>query len=248
MPEEPIKKLLRETPFSFLGTVQHLGAATLTDLPVDDHTAVVHVDYVLHAPPAFARLEGYQITLQLRAGDVPQVGETAAFFAQGLAFGEGIALTEVGRLAVEDVEPYITRALEAGTGASPLADVVHEVEQEDRREHMLAADAVVTARVIKIEKAGPVSPSEHDPDWWRASMEVQHLERGTAAEGVIDVLFANSRDVRWYHVPKPSPSQEGLWILHATAEELRDLAPYMLLHPVDYQPAQELDLLRRPGG
>src|SRR5438045_2018768 len=106
MSDEAISVLLRQTSFSFVGTIEHLGAATMTNIPINERTAVVRVDYVLHAPPAFAGLQGQRITLQLAADkDPPAVGEAAAFFADGLAFGESIAVTEVGRLPVEAVEP-----------------------------------------------------------------------------------------------------------------------------------------------
>jgi len=86
---DDIKKLLEQASFSFTGTILNLGAATMTNLAVDDRTAVVQVDHVLHAPDAFARIAGQRITIQLAADvDPPEVGQSFAFFAEGRAFGD----------------------------------------------------------------------------------------------------------------------------------------------------------------
>jgi hypothetical protein len=246
---DTLKDLLGRSAFSFVGTIVHLGAATMTDVPVDDHTAVVQVDHVLHAPPAFANMETHRVTLQLAPGvSVPVVGESLAFFAEGLAFGESIAIKEIGRLPVESVEAHANVAMAAGLTAGAFNPLLHEMSQDKLRVHMAEADAVVIGRVSGIEKAAPSTRSEHDPDWWRATIEVFHVERGTISPGPLKVLFANSVDVRWRHVPKPKAAQGGLWLLHATAGDLQALAPFQLVHPEDFQPTQQLDELRKPVG
>jgi len=248
MADDDIKRMLAQAPFSFVGTVMHLGAATMADLSVDARTAVVHVDHVLHAPDAFARMEGQRITVQLASdADPPAPGQAFAFFAEGLAFGDSIAVKEVGRLPVESVESHATAALQAGAPASAFKGLVREMHQENLSRHMREADAVVVGRVVGVDKVGAPAYSEHDPDWWRATIEVFHVERGDVAVGQVGVLFANSLDVRWHRVPKPKAAQGGVWILHRTTGALQDLAPFQLLHPEDYQPTQELDVMRTPG-
>ena len=208
MANETIKKNLEAASFSFIGTVEQLGAATMSNLSIDDRTAVVNVDHVLDAPPAFAHLEGHRVTVQLdRKSKPPAVGEAAAFFTQGLAFGDSVAVSEVARMSVEDVEPLATRAAEAGLRAGAFQDIRGEIRNEKLRRHATAeSDAVIVGRVVKIEKALPGTASEHDPDWWRATIEVQHVERGSVSKGTVDVLYPNSQDVRWHGVPKPKAS------------------------------------------
>jgi hypothetical protein len=88
---EPLKVLLGKAAFSFIGTVSNLGATTMANVPIDDHTAVVRIEHVLHAPPSFARMEGQRITVQLSASEpVPAVGQSLAFFMQGAAFGDAV--------------------------------------------------------------------------------------------------------------------------------------------------------------
>jgi hypothetical protein len=148
-------------------------------------------------------------------------------------------------MSVEDVEPFATRAAQAGVRAGAFADLRGQMRGEKLRRHATAeSDAVIVGRVVKVEKAAAGTASEHDPDWWRATIVVQHVERGSVGKGPVQVLYPNSADVRWHKVPKPKPSSEGVWMLHATAGALRDAAPYQIVHADDYQPVEQLDAIR----
>jgi len=242
---DAIRDLLEQAPLSFVGTVQHMGAATMTTLAIDEHTAVVHVDHVLHAPETLQNLEGQQVTIQLLASEpTPSTGEAYAFFVQGLAFGETLAVQEIGRLPVEDVEPHATAALTAGSTAGAFDSYTADIQRDRLRNHMQQADAVVVGRVIGVEKIGPLVQREHDPDWWRATIQVMHVERGDVAGETLQFAYPNSLDVKWHDIPKPKASQGGLWILHATQGALRDVAAYELKDPKDFQPTQNLELIR----
>jgi hypothetical protein len=245
MSAEDITGLLAQAPFGFVGTVEHLGAATLSSVPIDESTAVVRVDLVLQAPQTFAGLEGQRITLRLK--EPIQEGEQATFFAQGLVFGESIAVEEVGRLPVERVEPHLM----AGAAADDPPDfgaLRRRVAVDRLREHADGADAVVVGRGVWRDDVLRPPYSEHDPDWWRATVDVVHVERGDIAPGPLGVLYANSLDVRWRTAPKPKASQEGLWILHATEGAAHEAAPFQIIHPEDFQPVQSLDDLRGEEG
>ncbi|MCW3100594.1 MAG: hypothetical protein JWL77_6212 [Chthonomonadaceae bacterium] len=247
MSDTTITDLLKQAPFSFIGTIEHLGAATMSNIPIDERTAVVHVVHVLHAPPAFTTLDGQRITVQLAVGtDPPAVGDTFAFFAQGVAFGDSIVVAEVGRLPVDAVMGQVNATAAAG-GSSAFDSLQSEVDKQATKEHADSADAIVVGRVIRLGRAFGAVPSEHDPDWWKATIDVFHVEKGDVAPGEVDVLYANSIDVRWRLAPKPKASQGGLWLLHATTGELHAVAPFLLLHPEDFQPTQELDALRGNG-
>jgi len=248
MADDNIKQLLQEASFSFIGTVIQFGAATMTDIPLDDHTAVVNVDHVLDAPPAFANYDGHRVTVQFKKDvDPPAVGQALALFTQGVAFGESITVQEIGRLPVEDVEPQASAALSAGLKAGAFQGIRRDMNHERLRRHAGIGQAVIVGRVSKVEKAVPSIASEHDPDWWKATIDVHHVERGDVTAGAVEVLYPNSKDIRWYKIPKPAPSQEGVWILHATTGTLRDFAPYQLIHPDDYHPVEDLDAIRGTG-
>jgi hypothetical protein len=204
----------------------------------------VRVDEVLHAPDPFARLAGSTVTLRL-ADDAPplRAGDAGSFFANGVAFGESLALQEVGRVGSDDVRR--ARTAEADTGDElPLQSLRRALVIEQLRAHAASADAVVLGRVVALRRAAGPALREHDPDWWVATLEVGHVQRGDAGEGDLDVLYPNSIDVRWRDVPKPKAGQDGLWILHATEGDLHAHAPFRILHPEDLQEPQQLEPLR----
>lgn len=248
MSDEKINDLLRRAPFSFVGTIEHLVAATM-DLPIDDHTAVVYVDRVLSGPEVMLGLGGRRITLQLAAGTTPpDEGETTVYFVEVLAFGDSVAVAEVGHLPLADVEPEMRRAADAGERAFDA--IQRRVEAANPRRHAAEADAVVLGRVVKLEVASSlVQPgiSEHDPDWWVATLMVYHVERGDVKPGKVKVLYANSIDVRWRDAPKPKASESGLWLLHRAEGERGKVAPFEILHKDDCQPVQSLDAIREYG-
>ncbi|WP_316527760.1 hypothetical protein [Kitasatospora brasiliensis] len=242
-----LTELVRSASLSFLGTVTRIAGTSLPFLSaeaVNERTAVVRVDQVLHAPPAFRQLGGSEITVQLSPDeDLLKVGDTAAFFTRGMVYGEGLGVTEVGRLPADAVRSHV--ALAATTADElPFSSVQREIRDQDLAAHAGQADAVVVATVVGLEDLGLPDYSEHAPHWWRATLDVSLAESGSATPGRTTVLYPSSGDVRWSRVPKPVPGQLGLWLLHATEGDLAARAPYRLLDPDDYQPAQKLAVLR----
>ncbi|MFD7322240.1 hypothetical protein ACFV9D_14330 [Streptomyces sp. NPDC059875] len=246
MPEGPedVRTLIQRSRLSFVGTITQLGHARLTDVPVDERTAVVQVDTVLHAPDAFQKLAGSEVTIQLSGDlDPPAVGDAAAFFTDGMVYGEGLAVTEVGRLPADTVQENISMVARTAD-AMPFSALQRDIADEDMVTHAAEADAVVVGVVVGLEQMAADQPSEHDPDWWRARIEVSAVEQGQVEPGPVDVLYPNSLDFRWYKAPKPKASQEGMWILHATEGALREWAPFQILHAGDHQPVQKVDTLQ----
>jgi hypothetical protein len=245
MPTDPIVlDLMRRGPLAFIGTPTVAHAATMSDIPIDDRTLVVSVDHVLHAPDTFSTLTGHRITVQCDPqAAVPEIGQPLAFFTIGVAFGESILVQEVGRLTLEEIEPAMTQAA-TPDGVGGFEAAVRDAETMRLREQFALADAVVLGRVTSLEKVLPDSISEHDPDWWRATVEIQRVERGNLKGDYVTVLYANSQDVRWRASPKPRAAQNGLFLLHATEAPLQGLAPFQILQPDDLQPSENLDRLR----
>src|SRR5262249_1763186 len=93
-----VERLAREAKFIFKGTVQKLHAATLSSVPITDHTIIVRVDELLDAPKEFAHYAGKDITVQLSQPKSMTVGQQAVFFTNGAVYGKSIAVREVGRI------------------------------------------------------------------------------------------------------------------------------------------------------
>jgi hypothetical protein len=233
MSNEAIAGLLRSSAFAFLGTAQESDT---------EDGVEVHVDQVLHAPEPFQELAGSTVTLRPAEGeDPPAPGDAQVFFANGISFGDRIDLQEVGRLAGDAVQDHLATAASEPGSAPPLTAVAHAIAEHDRLGHAADADAVVAGRVTGLRKVTGPPPREHDPDWWIATIEVTRVDKGDVGADV-DVLYANSLDVRWRQVPKPKASQNGVFLLHRTDGPLSDLAPYQLQHPEDLQAPQAIDL------
>jgi hypothetical protein len=216
----------------------------VANVPADERTAVVQVDEVLHAPDAFRRLAGSEVTVQLSDEiDPPVVGEAAAFFTRGTVYGEGLAVAEVGRLPADAVQEHVSLAARTAD-AMPFSAVQRDIAATDMVAHAAEADAVVVGTVVALEQMGGEPSTEHAPDWWCAQLDVEHVAQGELSLGPVSVLYPNSLGFRWYEVPKPKAQQEGMWILHATEGDLSKWAPYQLLHPLDRQPVQKLETLK----
>jgi len=249
--DETVDDLLRRSQFVIEVTVRDRGRSTVADLPSDDHTVVVVVDRVLHAPAALSRSQGAEVTVQLLPGSaVPDPGESLVLFTTAVAFGQGIAVAEVGRSRAEAVgptvltagAPAVVRGARAGR-SHPVLAAAERLRDEALRDHAAAADAVVVGRVVSVQKVGPPPTTEHDPDLWRATIEVHHTEKGEVGDHV-DVLFANSVDVRSVAIPKPQPGQDGVFVLHAGSEQDREYAPFVLQDAHDVLPADQIDRMR----
>jgi hypothetical protein len=243
-----VKDLLAESQLVFTGTVEEANASTVADLTVDDRTVVVRVDEVLHAPPGVDVALGSTLTVQL-ADDLPTLGsgETATFFANGLAYGEELAVAEVGRTRPREAAEPTARLGGLEAGVRPVRAAEAELAVERVVEHAREADAIVRAQVVALAMVPPTGPPhEHDPLYWIATLRTDVVAKGDITPGEdVAALYANSLDVRVRDRPKPKAGQGGLWLLHrTTVPELAGQAPYELLDALDLQDSILLDVLR----
>ena len=254
MADPHIVDLLSRSQFVFEGSVTALRQSTVTDVPADANTVVVNVTRVLQGPAALSKLAGSNVTVQLLAGS-PRlaVGASTVLYTVGVAFGENVAVAEVGRSTPEaaggstmaaGVKAVLTGARSGR--AHPVLDAAQQLADDQFRAHADAVAAVVIGRVSSLKKAGPMIASEHDANWWKATIAVEHCEKGDL-KGRVDVLYPNSSDIRWARVPRPQAGQVGLWLLHPTPTERTDLAPYSLLDENDFKPADQLERLQGGG-
>jgi hypothetical protein len=255
MPEPSMKDLLARSSLAFTGAVEEVAGTTVPDLPPDERTVVVRVDEALRAPPEVGLAAGTRVTVQLSPELPPlEAGDEATFFADGLVYGQDLAVAEVGRLAQEEsIEPSGRLAGLVDEGVAPVEAALAELAHDELLEHARGADAVVRAQVTALAKVpytGP--PREHDPQYWIATLQADLVAKGdlpgmTEMGAEVQVLYANSLDVRWRECPKPKAGQGGMWMLHRTSGEQATLAPFELLHPIDLQDSIQLDVLREHG-
>jgi hypothetical protein len=236
----------------FDGTVQRENDATMASVPADARSAVVRVDRVLKAPPALSGLAGQEITLIPATGHPVTAGQQFVFFTRSWLYGDSLAVIEVGRLELPGAQASDRR----DAAAADVSDMVGEADQlaadEEVTERLRRADLVVTGRVLEThplqgEQPGPVS--EHQPDWWEATVEVSSADKGQPADKVLTVLFPHSTDEFWIDSPKLTPGMEATFVLQRDQDEkgfpAHRLVGLTALNPLDVHPVEARPRVQR---
>lgn len=272
MPASPRKTAQIEKPtFVFKGTIKKIKRATMNEVPVDDHTAVVMVDQIIEAPSDLAGYSGHEITVQLSGRRKVTAGQQLIFKTNSWLYGESIA---VRSLSEEPIKSSHVAMLAAGV------DPVARRAQREQREHFAEADLVVSGKVVAVRLPEETSPkragalasvqssrrpiSEHDPKWREAVIQIDNVYKGNHKKKQVVVRFPASTDVMWYNAPKFHPGQQGHFMLHkaktdkpttkparkgkksaaaaVTPKAGKESEAYVALDPMDFQPYSE------PGG
>jgi hypothetical protein len=226
--------------FIFSGRVEQFGATTERGIEIRDATVVVLVTQALRTPDAVGDLTGTRLTVHLKDPQSFKVGDEAIFYAAGVVYGQSIVVEEVSPpelLTDENRVQHIGRVRQA----------LLDLPDRQLQAHADESDLVVVARVADVQpaRAQTLPISHHDPVWYEATLQVQSVETGRASRGVLKILFSASRDVSWHNAPKLLVGQEGVFILHRQFIEELNAENYVLLHPIDFQPREQTERIRR---
>ncbi len=225
--------------FVFRGTVQRMYAATLDEVRDTSKTAVVKVSEIIQAPKSLIHSTGREVTVQLSEGSGLKVGDEAVFFTEAWIFGnKGVAVRSLGH------HPPSAKTVALRSNPDPVANL----QDRDTRSHYNDADLALSGRVTSISiPASAVQnrvPSEHDPQWREAVVEVEKVHKGQFGKKDVVVRFPASADRMWHKAPKLQVNHRGHFLLHKWAPELarktlkETAAPvdtYMVLHPEDFE-------------
>jgi hypothetical protein len=230
--------LANQSSFVFEGAVRQVGAVTTSGVQAAPDMAVVQITKVLKGPSVLSNFSGKEITVQLQKHETVHQGLQAVFFTNGLHFGEGVAVREVGRLDVR--EPDLERRVNDAARQASDDELYHRLNQ---------AEIVVSGVAIDTfpyePHTGEKPPvSEHDPEWWACLIEVKTVEKGEAAAREIVTLFAHSIDIVWYHSPKFEKGATGIWLMHSKDFRGNPVPGLVTDHPLDFQPISQLDNIR----
>jgi hypothetical protein len=254
------KDVSEDAKFLFKGTIQKLGASTLAQVPKDEPTAIVHVDEILHAPPALAKTLGKQITVKLAKGVKPKVGDQVLFHANGWLFGDTVAVESVKQEMSAQAKTML---------AEKVSDPTRNLANQELQKRVADADMVIEGEVSSIHLPQAESAatraasshrplSEHDPKWREAVINVEVVHKGEPSTKQVVVRFPSSTDVQWYRAPKFHTGDRGVWMLQSQKETpaagtaAKQAAPitataipganlYTALSPMDFHPANNLD-------
>jgi len=228
----------------FSGTVLRENDATMTAVPAEAGSAVVRVDRVLKAPPALAGLAGQEITLVPAAGRSLTAGQQSVFFTRSWIYGDSLAVIEVGRLEQAGDQADKGLAADMGELSSLIGEADRGTEDDRITQRLHRADLVVTGRVREthpLRRGQPGPTSEHDPDWWEATVEVSSADKGQPPQGqLLTVLYPSSTDEFWIDSPKLTPGMEATFLLQQDQDEkgfpVHRVAGLTALHPLDVHP------------
>jgi hypothetical protein len=112
-------------------------------------------------------------------------------------------------------------------------------------QRLAQADTVITGVVVATAPVqGQPRGFEHGPDWQRATIEIESVEKGHLTAKTIDVLFANSTDIAWYRSPKLKKGDRGVWLLHNRDPFGKATPGLAVVHAADKQPITDLEKVR----
>jgi hypothetical protein len=239
--EASVENLAKQSSFAFAGTVQKLNASNVPVVTGAENTAVVRVDQVVQNAGVVTDVLGQEITVELQSAGGLKQGEQALFFTNVSTYGDTIAVREVGHLPWKPEGLEATRA-QVNASAARLPD-------EQLQKRIAQADLVVAGSVTSVKPAPETAQrppgSEHDPEWWIATVKVQSAFKGQAPHGDLEVLFPHSQDLRWFASPKFQPGQAGVFLLHRTEDEKLRARGYTVLDRLDFQPMEQRDRIRK---
>ena len=170
-------------------------------------------------------------------GPMPEADGDLVYFSNPVLYGETLAVREIAHLRVPDDVDELSAVLQRA---------IEGADMDTLRQHLASATAVVVGKVVETRSAASpdrIPFSEHDPDWWIATIHVARSLKGRV-KGDIRVRYANSRDVAWYRAPKPLEGQEAIFVLHEDAARDAGGVALAILHPEDLLPADP-DNIRR---
>lgn len=240
------QELTERSTFVFEGAVRRVGAVTTSGIEPTPEMAVVHVTKIFKGPAVLAGFAGQEITVHLHEHERVHEGLRAVFFTNGLHFGEGLAVREVGRL----------EGHEAGV-EKQVHEAMKRASDEQLLERLRPAELVVSGEAAAVrryepERRTPLRLTEHDPDWHECEIKVATVEKGKvkaaekakgAAREVV-TLFAKSKDVAWYGAPKFEKGDKGIWLMQRFEFRGERLEGLVTVHALDFQPLLQLEKIR----
>jgi hypothetical protein len=229
-----IEDLVHRSQFVFSGLVQKIKATTVPGIQVNDRTAVVKIEEVLHAPGVLAGYSGHEITVQLR--QPARAGERAIFFTTPRVYAKSVVVDEVERVQTDkDASALRENTTQVKQAVAKLPDRHVQRRSSD-------ADLVVVGKVSSVTPVRSRQPypiTRHDPEWHEARIEVERVERGRLPAEQLVVLFPQSTDVMWKASPKFQTGQEGIWILHKQEVKALRRSYYLALDSGDFHPRDQ---------
>ena len=233
---KPFVEMVRNSGFIFVGTVKRLNAATPTVVR-ESNTVIVTVDAIVETTPPIGNVKGKDVTVRLGRGERVQEGQRVTFFTYLYSAGESLGLQSVGVQPPDDAIASVERVR--------AARVV--IADEALSKRLSTATLVVLGRVTD---TGPTEEAreregEHDPMWWRATIQVETVLKGKPGMAPVVVNFASSDDREWFLAPKLKKGDVGIYLLQPGRGKMFTVKGLYLIDPLDALDRDQLERVRR---
>jgi hypothetical protein len=231
-------QIIRNARIIFVGTVERPGASNVSLVPSSGKTALVRVREVLDAPATMGDLRGKVLTVLLVKEGSAQAGQEAIFFTNGWMYGENVAVREVAEIPGSDREAL----------RSAITSERQKVRDEELAGRLRSATLVIAGQVRSVKplaKTERGTRGEHDPEWWQAEIAVASAIKGRAPGKTVTAFFPASLDERWLLTPKLQEGQSAVFLLQPYQGKDLPAGALVILHPLDVQPEQQIDRIRR---
>ena len=120
-----------------------------------------------------------------------------------------------------------------------------DAAEAELTQRLAQAEIVVSGVVVAVAPFdGPQLGFNHAPDWQKATIQIDTVEKGKTTTKTIDVLFASSTDIAWSRSPKLKKGDSGVWLLHSHDTFGRPVQGLAVVHTADHQPITELARVR----
>jgi hypothetical protein len=215
-----VKSLVEGSSIVFLGTVRP-ETRLRRESSMGTRAGLVRIETVLEAPAVLGNLRGVEVTVLWRDHAL-KPGAKDIFFTNAASYGERITLAEVGRAPSKQ-----QKAVEAA---------IEERRQGPLRTRVTEAELIVIGAVEEVELPEGPGPEFDDPLFGKAYVRAESSIKGSVPGEWVEVLFASSKDVRWYASPKLRPGQEGIFLLRRGESKKAPPDALTVLGPLDVQP------------
>jgi hypothetical protein len=254
---DPVQSMAERSSIIVRGKVLKTGASDEPLLAPSGRTAIIAIEQMYAGKEIAGDQARRTATVILSKPESVKVGEEAFFFGNPRFLGKSITIADEGEVP-------------ATAGAS-LQNTVEQAVQARRSKPVL--DRMATASLIfrgSVTAVQPLEgaaqepdkrgarPSEHDPEWQVATVQIVRPLRGDAAAGqTVTVVFSASKDIVWFHAPKLKPGQDAVFLAQSPRKDeegfdrgsqLEELARkqsiYLVTAPFDVLPATDEDRVR----
>lgn len=199
-----IEKYLPQSDLIVEGEILMKNTSTIAANDVSN-LIVIKVDEVFVKTDEFDIQNGDTITIKVTDINKAKIGVKQIFFTKKWMFGNSIGVLELWNSKSK---------MDAITLRGEINRQKTKMQNTLLSQRVNASDLIVTGKISKTTNDSMnIGDSEHNPEWIRATIDIDSVLKGTQNLPTTEFLFSSSIDVLWYFTPKFKENESGIWLL-----------------------------------